>query len=233
MARKPLRIAIAIAALSFGLVPGLSAAIPFDAAKIIIEFNDSAQDVGIQIFLDTGDPWKSLKVFDPKGNKIMDVFNKGSVGTLGVSEFFFESDEPTLEELPLDEFFELFPAGQYKFTGETVDGQILSGKAKLTHIIPAGPVVITPEEGSVQDPANTVVAWQPVADPPGSKIVGYQVIVGVGSPTREFNVVVPAATTSVTVPAEFLESGKSYVFEILAIETGGNQTITEGSFSTQ
>ena len=36
----------------------------------------------------------------------------------------------------------------------------------------------------------------------------------------------------VLVPAEFLEAGTDYVFEVLAIEEGGNQTISEGCFTT-
>jgi hypothetical protein len=36
------------------------------------------------------------------------------------------------------------------------------------------------------------------------------------------------------VPPQFLEPGKEYKFEVLAIEAGGNQTITEGGpFRTQ
>jgi len=58
-------------------------------------------------------------------------------------------------------------------------------------------------------------------------IVGYQVIVGT------FQVTVPATQLSVTVSPEFvvsLPSGPN-AFEVLAIEAGGNQTITEGSFT--
>jgi hypothetical protein len=36
----------------------------------------------------------------------------------------------------------------------------------------------------------------------------------------------------VTVPNELLEPGTEYTFEVLAIEEGGNQTITEGCFVT-
>lgn len=79
----------------------------------------------------------------------------------------------------------------------------------------------------------TVIAWNPVANPPGSTIVGYEVIVEGGTPERTFDVKVPAATTSVTVPAEFLAPRTDYNFEVLAIEAGGNQTITEGSFTTE
>jgi hypothetical protein len=48
-----------------------------------------------------------------------------------------------------------------------------------------------------------------------------------------FDVVIPAAAgTMVTVPPEVLEPGADYLFEVLAIEKGGNQTITEGCFAT-
>jgi hypothetical protein len=36
----------------------------------------------------------------------------------------------------------------------------------------------------------------------------------------------------VTVPAELLEPGTEYGFEVLAIEEGGNQTITESCLVT-
>jgi hypothetical protein len=38
---------------------------------------------------------------------------------------------------------------------------------------------------------------------------------------------------SVTVPPEFLERGREYGFEVLAIERGGNQTITQSAFVTE
>jgi hypothetical protein len=36
--------------------------------------------------------------------------------------------------------------------------------------------------------------------------------------------------TSLRVPSEFLERNVRYKFEVLAIEAGGNQTLTERSF---
>jgi hypothetical protein len=206
--------------------------IALEEAKIIVELNATARDVGVQVFLD-GEAWRSMKIFDPKGRKLVDVFNMGSVGALGMTELFFESEEPSLDELPLDEFLELFPAGQYIFVGETVEGEKISGRARFTHAIPDGPVIIAPTEGSVVNPSNTVIQWQAVANPPGSEIVGYEVIVERENPLRTFDVKVPATATSVTVPPQFLEPGTDYKLEVLAIEAGGNQTISEGSFSTQ
>lgn len=240
MIHKSLRFAAATAALVLGVsTPGVSAEqekaqarIPLSAAKIIIELNDSAQDIGVQIFLD-GESWRSMKIFDPRGRKIFDVFSSGSVGTLGVTELFFESNEPSIAELPVDEFLALFPAGLYSFAGVTIEGDKITGRAQLTHAIPEGPEIITPLEGAVVSPSNTVITWRPVADPPESRIVEYQVIVERTNPKRVLQLNVPAATTSLKVPPEFLESGTDYIFEVLAIETGGNQTITEGAFRTQ
>ena len=72
-------------------------------------------------------------------------------------------------------------------------------------------------------------------DPPGSTIVAYQVIVTLDSddfPERELSMIVPASETSVAIPAEFMQGGSDSEFEVLAIEAGGNQTISESSFFT-
>ena len=53
-----------------------------------------------------------------------------------------------------------------------------------------------------------------------------------GESPQEFNVTVPGRKTSVTVPRQFLQPNTEYKIEVLAIEKSGNQTITEGEFST-
>ncbi len=104
----------------------------------------------------------------------------------------------------------------------------------MTHALPAGPLLVLPvEDDDEVDPDNTVIEWQPVPDPPGSRIVGYQVIVARDQPSlRVFSADVGPTTTSVTVPPEFMEPGTEYKFEVLAIETSGNQTISEREFET-
>jgi len=213
-------------------------AIPFSKTKIIIEVNATAGDGGIQISLDAVG-WKRLEVFDPNGDKVFDVSGSGSVGLTGVTELFFESAEPSFEDLPLIQLLARFPAGQYTFKGTTVDEQTLTGKAPLTHAIPAGPVIVSPLDGAVVNPNNTVIEWEPVTTPfqvGGSavNIVAYQVIVERVKPTlRVFSVDLPATATDVTVPSAFMEPKTVYKFEVLAIEAGGNQTISEGGFKTQ
>lgn len=213
-------------------------AIPLSKTKIIIETNATAGDAGIQISLDA-EGWTRLVVIDPDRQQIFEVSGTGSVGMTGVTELFFESAEPSFEELPLDQLLARFPAGIYTFEGTTVDGKTLTGNATLTHAIPDGPVIVSPLEGEVVNPNATVIIWNTVTAPfPGTdssvKIVGYQVIVEREKPTlRVFSVDLPATVTQVTVPSEFMESKTLYKFEVLAIEAGGNQTISEGEFKTQ
>jgi|RhiMetdeSRZDD1v2_1073273.scaffolds.fasta_scaffold14072_2 fibronectin type III domain protein len=204
---------------------------PFAATQIRFEKNASGNDLGIQVFLD-GEPWRRVEIFGPDGRRIFEVEGRGSLRGLGLTELFFESNEPSLDEVPLEDLLALFPAGTYTFVGKTVDGARLTGTARLTHDIPDGPVIVAPTAGAVVDRNNAVISWRAVTTPAGIEIAGYQVIVLGGEPSREFNVRVLATTTSVTVSREFLEPGTAYTFEVLAIEASGNQTITEGSFRT-
>ena len=118
---------------------------------------------------------------------------------------------------------------------------LFRSEATLTHVIPAGPEILTPfqSEGNppVVDPAACVISWAPVTQTiDGSHalvISGYQLIVEQDSPKRVFSVDVPASVTSLRVPREFFAQRNTlHKFEVLAVESGGNQTITEGEFVT-
>lgn len=207
--------------------------IPFTDARIRIEVNATDGDSGLHVLLDA-EGWKFVNIFDPCGKLIFHVAGGGSVRKTGLTELFFESAEPGFEELPLDQFLARFPAGEYRFTGETITGKKMLSKAKLTHALPEGPVLLLPAEGAVLNPNNVALSWEPVADPAGSEIVRYEVlVVEDGSvPKRVLSATVPATATSMIVPPTFLVRNASYKWEILAIETGGNQTLSEGTFFT-
>jgi hypothetical protein len=106
-------------------------AIPFSQRKIIIEVNGTAGDGGIQISVD-GEGWKELEVLDPNGREVFEVEGSGDVGQTGVTELFFESAEPSFEDLPLDQLLARFPEGRYTFRGRTVGGESLFGWAPLS-----------------------------------------------------------------------------------------------------
>lgn len=202
---------------------------PFSEAKIIIEFNSSGPDVGVQVSLD-GEPWERVNIEAPDGRKILDIRSSGSLRKQGLTELFFESSEPTLDELSIAEFLARFPKGKYEFEGKTIDGIELEGTATLSHAVPAAP-----SDLSVQMiGSDLIISWGAVTGPAAGfpnkpiVIVAYQVVVDGGNPSRRFDVKVPAGATQVTVPPEFLEPSTEYTFEVLAIDQGGNQTITEG-----
>jgi hypothetical protein len=198
-----------------------------------IEINDTDGDSGFQIFLDAEAGYEWLKVFDPKGTEVFHVSGGGSVGKTGLTELYFESAEPGFEDLPLEDFLKRFPEGVYTALGKGLDGSKLVGEDTLTHAIPEGPQLLSPEDGSVQDPAHTRVVWEPVPDPKGSSIVAYQAIVEQEQPVlRVLDVTLPPTADSLSVPPEYLQPGIDYKFEVLAIEESGNQTLNEATFST-
>ncbi len=231
--RAWLAAAVAVA-LPAGLVAPQVRAMQLAETAIYFEINDTDGDAGVQIFLD-GEGWDSMKVFDPNGKKILDVRAEGSVGMQGITELFLESAEPSFEEQPLADLLALFPAGNYRFEGMTMEGEILVGRARLTHALPAAPLLVLPiDDDDSVDPDNTVIQWQLVPDPPGSRIFSYQVVVEREKPSlRVFTADVGPATTSVTVPPEFMQPGTAYKFEVLAIEASGNRTISEREFETE
>jgi hypothetical protein len=219
--------------------------IPLKETTMIIEYNDTAEDVGVQFFLDS-DGWREIEIFDPRGKQIFGAETNGRLTRQGGgTELFLESVEPSLEELPLKQFFKRFPKGTYKFRGRDNDGNRLTGEAEFTHDIPAGPVMVwpltVPEEGyecEMIDVNNVVIEWEPVkTDIDGSalEIVRYEVIVE--NDDLNFDVKLPAPasdgpTLTLTVPPELLQPGTEYIGEVLAVEASGNQTITEFCFTT-
>ena len=197
-------------------------------SRVYFEYNSSADDLGLHVSLD-GEDWKELKIVNPNGLTIFEVEGHGPYADLGMTELFFEGAEPNLNDVPLADLLGMFPEGTYRFSGRTVEGDPISGTGKLTHAIPAGPTLSPPSLAG----NSLVISWSAVTGPPPGfstpppSIVGYQVIVGT------FQVTVPDGTLSVTVSPEFVASLPSgtNLYEVLAIEVGGNQTITEGSFT--
>ncbi len=206
-------------------------AVEFKRAQMRVEINATDGDAGVQIDLDH-EPWRSVTVRNPQGEKILDVANRGVLKDYGLTELFSESSEPPFTEFPLAEFLKLFPEGDYLFEGTTIDGQRMKSAVTLTHKFPNGPVIVSPSDDSTVRPRNLVVGWEPVTTSGGVDVVAYQVLViSEEDPTKVFSAHVPSTVTSVSVPAEFLAVLGPYKAEVLAIEVGGNQTLSEVAFS--
>lgn len=226
---------------------------PFKFANIHFETNASACDMGIQILFDT-DGVTELSVEDP--NERVVFSSRTPVGkevTHDQTEGFQERVEPPITDLEralgcdpspdaisLARLFGAWRSGPYEFEA-TSGGVEFEGVAKLTHKIPAGPVITAPEDGAVVPHDQPLfIMWNKVTGPilPNLgpvTIVGYHVVVkdvtveasGPLLPAA-YDIDVSKNETSVGVPKQFLEPNRIYEFEVLATEKGGNQTITEG-----
>ncbi len=206
----------------------LRAETPFGEARIYIEFNQTANDLGYHVSLD-GEDWKRLEIENPNEVLIFSVRGYAAYRQLGMTELFFEGAEPNLDDFPLEDLLALFPEGEYEFEGLTVDNVELESTSTLSHAVPNGPGNVTATLGAGN---KLVISWDAVTTHPEGfperpiSIVAYQLIV------KPFQVTVPANVRSVTVPPEFVASLPSgaVLFEVLAIDVSGNQSITESSF---
>jgi hypothetical protein len=220
---------LALVPIAIGVAGAGPGPVRLEQATVIVEVNETDGDAGLQIFLD-GDAWRQVAAFRPDGQKIAEFATAGPVNDYGLTELFSESSEPPFTEFPLSQFKSLFPEGEYAFSGTTIDGQAVVGSATLTHDIPNGPNLVAPEDGERVDASDVVIRWREGSQPAGVQIDAYQVVVTRERPLRVLEVDLRGTVHRLTVPSEFLERGGRYKYEVLAIDTGGNQTLTERSF---
>ncbi len=150
----------------------------FDEAFVYFELNDTDGDLGIHGKVD-GDAWKKVAIEGPNDRKLLDIKAKSGIRRQGLTELFFESAEPTFDELDPEVFFNRFPEGEYEWEGVTLDGEEIEGEVFLSHVIPAAPVVLevggqTGNPGFDEDEGDKV-CWEDVETDGGVVIVWEEV----------------------------------------------------------
>lgn len=168
----------------------------------------------------------------------------GKLRDLGVTELYFETVEPRNADVPIKDMLSRLPEGEYEIVGPASTGGITLGTALLTHDIPKGPSLLSPQAGGSVPHADLPMSWSAVnrtIDGRPIRIIAYQLIVEkdvpphkhmIGKP-HSLSMYLPPTVTHMTVPKEFLEPGAAYKWEVLAIEPSGNQTLSSSEFSTQ
>jgi|CXWL01.1.fsa_nt_gi hypothetical protein len=218
---------------------------PLKEAKLNIEHNATDLDTGFQGAIDS-EGWKQLDVRGPDG-VVLTFKGRGELADLGLTELFFESVEPANADLSIEEMLAKLPEGDYTISGPGQEnGESLgktSGKAWLTHNIPAGPTLLAPAEGATVPATGLVARWGAVTKTitgESVKIIAYQLIIEKDEPPHPhmigkmgLSMYLPATTTSMEIPDGFLLPGTAYKWEVLAIEESGNQTLSSGAFQTQ
>ena len=120
------------AALMLGTValPAWGGGVPWDEAELFFELNNTDGDLGIHSSVD-GDPWKKLRITAPGNKKLVDIKASTKMRQQGLTQLFFESAEPTFDELTPEQFFQRFPEGTYEISG---GGKISLAPPKVLNI---------------------------------------------------------------------------------------------------
>jgi hypothetical protein len=224
---------------------GLAADVPLKDAKLNIEHNATDKDTGFQGFIDS-EGWRRLDVRGAAGD-VLAFEGRGSLGELGLTELFFETVEPENAQVPVDEMLAKLPAGSYTIAGPGQENGTstgpTSGRAWLTHDIPAGPKLVSPRDGARVPVRGVAARWRPVSKTITGKpvkIIAYQLIIEKDvEPHRHMigkfglSMYLPRSVTRIEVPDGFLQARTAYNWEVLAIERSGNQTLSSGSFRTR
>ena len=224
--------------------------IPFDVANVFFELNNTDGDLGIHALID-GEPWETLAIEDPDERQNLKIQLKGALRSQGLTELFFESAEPTFDELAPEEFFARFPEGEYEIEGTTIEGDELESTAIVTHLLPAPPEIEVNGEALPEDcdegPVPVVnepfvVRWDPVAfshpelgrTGEAIEVVRYELVVEREEPTElKITVVLPPDVTEVELPWGLIDPGDEIKVEVLVREESGNQTATESCFEVE
>ncbi len=224
--------------------------IEFDVARIFFELNNTDGDLGIHAEIDGG-PWKILEIEGPNDYQKLKVALKSNLRKQGLSEFRFESAEPTFDELDPRVFFRRFPEGEWEISGVTVEGLEMESDSTVTHLVPAPPsniavngmrVPMDCDEGPrpvVSDPVD--LTWDAVTlshpdlgrtnEP--IEIESYEVALEREEPELVMHFLLSGDTTSLRLPEGLFESGDEIKVEVLAREVSGNRTATESCFEVR
>jgi hypothetical protein len=221
--------------------------IPLTESKLIIENNAKDKDTGFQGFIDSEQGWKKITVSDPNGKKVLEFRPEGDLAKLGLTEFFFETEEPENKDVPISELLKTLPEGNFTFRGFTAESAeengTLIGNATFSHDIPKAPAILSPQEDTKLPKGEDLhVSWSSVdknIDSSDANIIAYQLIIEKDQApdphmigTFGFTMNLPPSVNGITIPKEVFESDSDYSLEVLAIEENGNQSINSTSFST-
>jgi len=232
--------------------------ISFEVADVYAELNNTDGDLGFHALID-GEPWKYLKIEDPRERMILWVSSMGRLRRQGLTELFFESAEPNFEDLTPEQFFRRFPAGKYEIESRTLEGDEQESEDLFWHRMPAPPEGISVsgeaidldevncDDGPIpmvepEENGDVIISWDEVKKShpdigvPNKKIEVefYQVVVEEEESGLKLSFDLPPDQLSVTVPGAFIALGEEFKFEILVKEAiGGNQTAVESCFEIE
>jgi hypothetical protein len=230
----------------------------FEEADLFFELNHTDGDLGLQGFVE-GDAWKRLEIEGPGETEIelMNIWLRSGLRRQGLSEFFFESDEPGFDELSPAAFFRRFPQGNYEFEGITLEDEEIESEVFLSHVMagpPPGNIKINGQNNArncdaaelpvVTEPVtldwNPVTQSHPRIGTPGVEVIVHHYEV-VGEIEREtnpeevvFSVILPRHRTKFEFPVDFTSLAEDEMkWELITVLSNGNKTAVESCFEIE
>lgn len=198
----------------------------FSELRMTLEQNATDGDTEVVLFAQGGDVGLDrLEITAPDGRRVAKFDGDGR--GIGIREFLLESAEPP----DLDAVLGSFPEGEYSFTGKTVTGDCLKGSASLSHDIVPPTELLTPKEDEEVKINQLVLSWEPV-DGVERYVVELNKEEDARLPGSEMTFEVFPPTTSVAIPAHFLQRGSEYQFAVGTKTANGNVTFVELTFFT-
>ncbi len=197
----------------------------FEDAKIYFEQNSTDGDAEVVFKAKAGDEGMTkLMVVDPNGRTVIDFESPGDASMMGIRSFQLESPEP--EDVAAVQ--KAYPAGVYKFSGTTTDGEEYQSEATLSHTS-ANPVSITNPANDAEDVSTKglVVTWTPVK---GAKL--YLMEVEQEDSDVKVESTLLGSASSFSVPENFLLPDTDYKVVVGTVSEDGNLNFVESSFST-
>lgn len=195
----------------------------FNQAAIRLEQNATDKDAEI-VFEVTGGSTglAALKVAAPDGRIVADF--KALDSKMGFRHVNLESPEPKNDgRVQAD-----FPAGDYTFSGSTVSGAKLSGKARLSHQLPSAAAILQPRADEKGVPLNGLrIKWNA-----GKNLAACLVSIEQEKTDIKLNAKLAGNATTFAIPDGFLLPNTEYKLAISTVSTEGNVTSVETNFET-
>jgi hypothetical protein len=207
---------------SAGPVTPASDFLPLTDASITIEYNATQNSSALVIEAENDDALAKFQLLAPDGSKLLNLAAAPGQRLL-LSGLRLESDEPQLDEL-----LQTFPEGEYQLRAAGAGGQWFLGRATLTHTLVRPPAVSFPRDGSIGvSTTGLTLSWTGDAVASGYEIVLEQ------NENDGIRIKLPPGSTSLVVPDGWLAPATPTQFEIAAVATNGNRSLTSIQFTTQ
>jgi hypothetical protein len=243
---RRLGLPVVFAALGLGAPGWAGEPIELTETELYFELNDTDGDLGIHGSIDGG-PYTRLEIEDSRGRTIYSLAALGRLAKQGLTQLFFESAEPSFDELDPEDFFARFPEGSYEIEASG-RGQEAEATVELSHVMAAPPSNVTvagvPAAESCDDEPlpsvsePVVIDWDPVTSSHPEigragpvEIARYQLFVEQGD--LKLAVDLPPGVTEFEVPSAILAAGGVFKFEIIARTTALNNTAIESCFERE